>query len=469
MLSQESAAARIDRLPITRLHKIILATLAVVFLFEFGDLNTFAYVAPALEDHLQFTVGDIAIVTSAGFLGMFLGATLGGKFSDAVGRKKALVISTLVFSLSSLCNAIGWNVDSFLVIRFFTGVGLSAMTVAATTYISECMPAARRGRMQAAVMAIGLFGIPVISFAARGIIPIGTEGWRFVFIIGALAALATPSLLRLPESSRWLIQKGRPEDAEAAIERFESHVADLSRLPELMVGRTAIQANTSRGSYKELFKGLVGRRTAFLSVVWIFQTLGFYGFTSWVPTLLASNGFSLVHSLQFSAMTTLGAVPGALLAWPISDRFGRKMPLVIVSVATAASGLAYGLTFNVIAIVIFGFCVNALIQTFAVLQYTYTPELYPTALRNSGNGLVYGIGRLANIVGPLVVASLFSTLGYQSVFVYIAICWVIVAGSIAIFGPRTGKVGLEDLNEKAVGGKKKRKIKPVSSPAINRH
>jgi putative MFS transporter len=192
---------------------------------------------------------------------------------------------------------------------------------------------------------------------------------------------------------------------------------------------------------------VVGRRTAFLAVVWVFQTLGFYGFIAWVPTLLAAHGFSLTTSLQFSALTTIGAVPGALLAWPLSDRFGRKAPLVIISIATAISGLAYGLTFNPVAIVAFGFCVNLLIQTFATLLYTYSPELYPTGLRNSGHGLVYGLGRLANIFGPMIVAGLYAGLGYQAVFVYIASCWVVVALAIAFFGPRTGKIALESLNE----------------------
>lgn len=151
--------------------------------------------------------------------------------------------------------------------------------------------------------------------------------------------------------------------------------------------------------YRELFLGPLGRRTAMLIVVWVFQTLGFYGFTAWVPSLLVQHGFDLTKALWFTALTTLGAVPGALLAWPISDRFGRKVPIVVVAIAIAVCGLAYGLTFNTVAIVVFGFCVNALVRTFAALLYADTPELFPTEQRNSGNGLAYGTGRLANIFG----------------------------------------------------------------------
>jgi putative MFS transporter len=199
-----------------------------------------------------------------------------------------------------------------------------------------------------------------------------------------------------------------------------------------------------------MFQRPLARRTWMLLAAWVFQTLGFYGFVSWVPTLLTDHGFDLKDSLTFSAITTIGAVPGALLAWPISDRFHRKTPIVVVSVVIAACGVAYGVSFNVAAIIVFGFLVSFFIQTFAALLYAYTPELYPTAMRNTGSGLAYGVGRLANIAGPLIVAAIYGTVGYVPVFVYIAACWIVAAIAVGVFGPRTGDVALEDLQGRAV-------------------
>ncbi|NKQ52727.1 MFS transporter [Amycolatopsis sp. K13G38] len=437
-MTSAQLAARLDRMPVGRFHRRVLYALAVAFVFEFGDLNTFAYAAPALKQHLHLSVDDVAFVTSASFLGMFLGAVVGGRFADWVGRRRALLLSVTVFSVFSLLNAVVATVPLLSAARLLTGVGLSAMTVAATTYLSETMPAAHRGRMQAGVMAIGLLGIPIMSFTARGVIPLGTEAWRLVFVFGALGLIALPFIARLPESPRWLLRHGR--DAEPVVARIEGEAG--GPLPE---PSPVPETEPAKVRYRELLTGKLGRRTLMLAVAWVFQTLGFYGFVSWVPTLLAEHGFSLVHSLTFSALTTLGAVPGALLAWVISDRFGRKAPIVIVSTAVAVCGIAYGLTFNAVAIVAFGFCVNALIQTFAALLYAYTPELYPTELRNSGNGLVYGLGRLSNIAGPLIVASIFGAFGYQPVFVYIGACWLVVAVTIGLFGPRTGMRNLEGI------------------------
>ncbi|GHF49813.1 putative MFS transporter [Amycolatopsis bartoniae] len=442
-MTSAQLAARLDRLPIGRFHRRVLYALAVAFVFEFGDLNTFAYAAPALKEHLHLTVDDIAFVTSASFLGMFAGAVLGGRFADRIGRRRALLVSVAVFSVCSLLNAVASTVPTLAVARLLTGVGLSAMTVAATTYISETMPAAHRGRMQAGVMAIGLLGIPVMSFSARGVIPLSAGSWRLVFVFGALGLLALPLVARLPESPRWLLRHGHEERADAVVTAVER---EHGPLPELVVRE---EPDPAKVSYRALLTGKLGRRTLMLAVAWVFQTLGFYGFVSWVPTLLAEHGFGLVHSLTFSALTTLGAVPGALLAWAISDRFGRKTPIVVVALAVAVCGVAYGLTFNAVAIVAFGFCVNALIQTFAAMLYAYTPELYPTELRNSGNGLVYGLGRLSNIAGPLIVAAIFGAFGYQPVFVYIGACWLVVAATIGFFGPRTGMRNLEHLTGEA--------------------
>lgn len=445
-MSSFQLAARLDRLPISKFHRRVLYALAVAFVFEFGDLNTFAYVAPALKTHLRFSVDDIAFVTSASFLGMFLGAVCGGKLADLVGRRRALLGSVALFSVCSLLNALASSVPTLAAARVATGVGLSAMTVAATTYLAEVMPAKHRGRMQAGVMAIGLAGIPIMSFTARGVVPIGPDSWRLVFIFGGLGLAGLPLLWRLPESPRWLLGRGHADRAGDVLTGLERETeAERGPLPEAVVADTH-GARTGPTGYRALLTGRLGRRTLVLAVVWIFQTLGFYGFVAWVPTLLATHGFSLVHSLTFSALTTLGAVPGALLAWPISDRFGRKAPIVVVALGIAACGLGYGLTFNPVGIVVFGFAVNALIQTFASLLYAYTPEVYPTELRNSGTGLVYGIGRLSNIAGPLIVAAIFGSYGYRPVFVYIAACWAIVAGTIALFGLRSGMRNLEQLN-----------------------
>lgn len=443
-MEKQEFAGRLDRLPMSRFHRRIAIGLAFAFFFELADLNTFAYVAPVLHEYYGFTVGQIGHITSASFMGMFLGAVVGGKISDKFGRKATLIAAVSWFSIFSLLNAVSSSVIDFYIARFLTGVGLSAMTIIAITYLAEVMPSERRGRIQAGSLAAGMIGIPIMSFFARAVIPTAPYGWRFVFIFGSLGFVALFLIVRFPESPRWLLSKGRADDALRSLESIEAEVAaEHGVLPpvqhvEVVVERTARMT--------QLFGGGLRKRTIMLWMLWAFQTLGFYGFVAWVPTLLVIHGFTLVKSLDYTALMTIGAVPGALFAWPLSDRVGRRKALIGVSLIIAVSGLIYGLTFNPIMIVIFGFLVNFFIQTFAALAYAYTPELYPTDIRSGATGLAYGVGRLTNIIGPSIAAALFVSLGYVWVFAYIAATWTIVALAVGLLGERTERLSLEVVN-----------------------
>jgi MFS transporter, putative metabolite:H+ symporter len=154
--ARNSAAARLDRLPIGSFQKRVMWLTAYVFFFELGDLNNFAFAAPELQKQWKLSIDTIGLITSAAFIGMFVGAIFGGWFADKVGRKKALLLTTVFFSAFSVMNACAWDVPGLFVTRFFTGLGLSGMTIAAITYISEMFPTKKRGAYQAWVMTIGL-------------------------------------------------------------------------------------------------------------------------------------------------------------------------------------------------------------------------------------------------------------------------------------------------------------------------
>ncbi|MCL4535337.1 MAG: MFS transporter [Bacteroidetes bacterium] len=446
---RSNVASRLDRLPISSVHRTVIIGLAFAYFFELGDLNTFAFAAPALIKVWNLTVSSIALITSLSFLGMFIGATTGGWFADRVGRKRGLIYTIVIYSLSSLLNAASWDVYSLGAFRFLTGIGLSSMVVIANTYISEFFPAASRGKYQGWAMTFGLFGIPITSWVARFVVPLAPWAWRLVFVWGALGIIALIFVARMVESPRWFEVRGRSAEADAVMSEIERETeAEKGKLPQPR--NTGAQEIVPSVPYMELFKGKYLSRTTLLLAAWIFQTLGFYGFVSWVPTLLVQHGFSVVSSLTFTSIIALGAPLGAFIAAMIADRIDRKWSLTMVSVLTAIFGLLYGATFQPLLIVAFGFLVTVSIQAFAPLLYAYSPELYPTEARASGTGLTYGVGRLANVLGPVIVSSLFLGYGYGSVFAYIAACWLVVALAVGFFGPRTTKRSLEQISSTSV-------------------
>src|SRR6266849_9579201 len=166
-----SAAARLDRLPIVWFHRHIMWLLGFCFFFELGDINTFAFAAPAIRMQWGITIQTVGIITSATFFGMFVGATTGGWFSDRVGRKTALIVATFWFSFFSLLNALAWEPVGLFMARLLTGIGLSAMTAIGITYIAEMFPARARGTFQGWVMGVGLSGIPAAALVARLLVP----------------------------------------------------------------------------------------------------------------------------------------------------------------------------------------------------------------------------------------------------------------------------------------------------------
>jgi putative MFS transporter len=329
--------------------------------------------------------------------------------------------------------------------RLLTGMGLSAMSVIGSTYVSEMFPATKRGTYQGLIMTIGLFGIPVTAYIARFLNPLAPWAWRLVFVWGSLGALVALLATHLEESPRWFEKHGRMAQAEESLARIEKRVRrEHGELPPPL---EPAPPKVGTCTYRDLFSPIYLRQTVVLIMAWVCQTLGFYGFMAWVPTLLVAHGFSLVNSLAWSSAISIGAVPGALISALISDRWERKWLITVVALLVAACGLPYGMSFKTTWIVIFGFLVAMLLQTFAPLLFAYTPEAYPTEIRTSGMGLVYGLGRLANTLGPLLIGFLYSRYGYTSVFVYIALCWVLVAITIGGFGIRTRGRLLDHLSE----------------------
>jgi putative MFS transporter len=434
-ISRVTAAARLDRLPIMSVHRTVMWLLGFCFFFELGDINTFAFAAPAIRAQWNVPIETIRNVTSATFIGMFIGAATGGRIADSIGRKRALVLATLWFSAFSLLNAIVWEPYGLFFARLLTGIGLSAMTAIGITYVAEMFPARARGTYQGWVMFIGLCGIPAAAIVALIVIPMFPSGWRFVFLWGSIGLIFPFLATKLEESPRWHERRGRFAEADAILARMERKAEE--ELRTILPAPEASNTVPRDGKFSELFAAQTRSRTFMLMAAWAFQTLGFYGFSAWVPTLLVERGFPLVESLAWTTSMQLLAPFGALLAAYVSDKFDRKWSITVVALLTAASGFAYGASFEVFGIVLFGGLMILFFQCFAPMLYAYTAECFPTEIRSTGTGFTYGMGRLSNAVGPFIVAYLFTQYGYQSVFVYIGLCWILVAVAIGFVGPKT--------------------------------
>jgi MFS transporter, putative metabolite:H+ symporter len=445
-----NAKNRLDRLPISGFHRITLVAVSFAYFFEFADINSFAVTAPRLIKLWGVTVSQVAYVTSLSFVGMFLGSVTAAWIADRWGRKRALNLTTLCFSVFSLASVFSWNVVSLGVCRVLTSAGLSAMTVVAVIYVSELFPSAVRGKYQAYAIVIGICGTPVTNFMASAVVPLNDWSWRLVYLWGALGAAYLFFVPRLRESPRWYESRGDHAAADAVLREIEARVAAERGPP----AEPAPASDESAAPGKAPLRMLLQRRylwpTLLLVVLWVTQTIGFFGYSSWAPTLLSKEGFSVEKSVFYVALTTVGAPLGSYLAVLVTDRFERKWCLVAFGTVIALCGLLYGLTFNPVLIVVFGFLVNLFERGYTALGYAYSPELFDIRGRSLGTGVSYGLGRLSNAVGPLIIAALYNGSGYRSVFFFIAGTWLFGAAVLAVFGPRTRQTPVTAAREEPV-------------------
>jgi putative MFS transporter len=328
-----------------------------------------------------------------------------------------------------------------------TGVGLSAMTVVASAYTMEYFPAVSRGKILSMIVAISLIGIPATAWVARAVVPIGEHGWRFIFVWGALGILVVPaSISKLSESPRWLFLHDEQERANGIVEQLEAVALQrYGSLPPLKTG--TLPRETVKVSYRQLLNSQYRSRFIVVTLMSICSALGFYGFIAWVPTLLVQHGFSVVKSLSYSSMMAICNPLGALLAMTVIERIERKYFIVMAAVCISVVVTLYGWTSNPVFIVIFGALAVMCLQGSTVGVWTYQSECFPTEVRSGATGFVYGVGRMANIVGPFIVSGLYGAFGYYSVFFYIAVCYLAGGAIAAIFGPRTTGRALEDIGE----------------------
>ncbi|MCU1683712.1 MAG: transporter [Amycolatopsis sp.] len=432
----DTIGARLDRLPVTRLHKYVIAVVGVATFFDLYDLFLASTVSSVLSKEFGVTSAELKPLLASAFLGAFVGAIGLGGLADRFGRRNAFLVTLGIYSVFTLVGAFSTDVWMLVVCRFAAGVGIGAELPLADAYLADLLPGKSRGRATAWAYTIGFCGVPAAGFLARGLVghaPFGIDGWRVLFVVGALGA-AVIWVLRtgLPESPRWLAAQGRHDEADAIVKRLEASagVASPERAAEPEVSEERVK-------FSALFQRPWRRRTVMLYVLQLMQAFGYYGFGSLVPIVLAAKGFTLTSSLTFSALTFLGYPIGSALSIPIIERMQRKWLIVASASGMALFGLAFGLSTSAVAITIFGFCYTAISNLFSNAYHTYQGELFPTSLRATAAGSGYSLSRLATAAMPYILIPILDSSGATWMFATVAVAMVILVINVSLLGPRT--------------------------------
>ena len=438
-----NAAGRLDRLPISRFHWKILGLIAGGAFLDAFDiyLANGALAAMVKEGFTDMRHG--AIFVSSTFVGMMIGAFAAGNIGDKLGRRYSYQLNLGIFGLASIAACFAPNIEWLIALRFIMGVGLGAELVVAAGTLAEFVPPATRGKWVSLLAIIINSGLFAALAAGYWIIP--HLGWRYMFALAGIGAFIVWFLRhRMPESPRWLESVGKLDEAEATLLAIEREVeAQVGKLPPV---QRVVDLNVGIAPFRTLFARGMRGRTCVAAITAIAVNIGIYGFIAWLPTFFVSEGLSIVKSLGFVLLMSIGSPVGGLVGYLIADRVGRAKGIVIAALLTIVLGWIYVSLREPAAIVFVGFCLVTTIYTITTLGlFGFIPELFPTEVRLRGTGVAGTCGRAASIATPYLALLLYEHYGVSGVIGMVSIVFAVLCLAIGMLRIETSRHSLEDI------------------------
>jgi putative MFS transporter len=444
-------AERFERLPFTSYQRKLAAILATAFAIDAIDVIMLGSLLAPISQDLGLSTTTAGYAASAGLAGMGLGATVAGLLADRFGRRPVLVNSMLLWGTATLLTAFAWDLPSFMVFRFITGLGLGAELPVAFALLAEFMPAPRRAVLTGWMNVLSASGYVTFNALSLGAVAIAGAmlGWRAMFVVMFVAAMFAFYVRRaMPESPRWLEARGWHDRAEAGMTAIERNVerAYGQPLPPPVPVAASTPVKTAAGcGLRDLFARGYASRTVVAWTLWLFVMLAYYGINTWVGRLLVERGVSISNSILIVLLMSIAGVPAGWVTGYTMDRIGRKPVLVSTLILVSGAALAYGNAASFWVVVGTGAIMNFGLASVGTALYAYTPELFPTRTRGLGLGTSSTIGRISAVGAPLAVPPILLAWGYTGTFVAFACCFALGASVLLTLGPESKGRALEEV------------------------
>ena len=387
---------------------------------------------PLIQQELGLSPEEAGRVLSSWLLGMLLGASGLGYLADRLGRKLSLLASTALMGVFTPLSAAARGWLDLSLYRVLAGAGNAGYMVTASVLLAEYAPAKVRGRQVALLESAWALGWLVALLLSRLIAPY--HGWRAVFALSSAALALFPVLsLSVPESLRFLVVKGRLEEAGRLAKRLSLE------LPE--------RSPTAGRGVRDLLKPPYLRRTLMLWTHWFMIVLTYWGIFLWLPSILYARGIPLVRSLDYAIAITIAQLPGYLSGAYLIEVVGRKPVLALYMLLAGVASLGVWLSASDFEALVWGVLVSFFNLGAWGVTYAYTPELYPTELRGTGSGWANAFGRIGGILGPYLAGVLIQAYGDPlAPFSLFVVGHLISAAVVTALGVETKGKALESIS-----------------------
>ncbi len=417
--------ARMDRLPWTRFHWLVVVGLGVSWILDGLEIQIVSLVSPILTDKgtLALSTGQVGFLASMYLIGEVVGALFFGRLTDKLGRKKLFIITLAIYLVGSGLGGLAWNYASLLICRFIAGTGIGGEYTAINSAIDELIPSKYRGRIDIAVNGTYWGGAAIGS--ALGLYLFSTSNgialdwqWRIGFFLGPILGLVIIFVRRsIPESPRWLMTHGRNDEAERTVddieERIKAQGAEISPVDE---SKALEVTEPPRLGFVELTKVFFGQ----------YPRRSIYGFTMMVTQAFLYNAiffsYALVLSVFYKVDTAsipyyffpfaIGNLLGPLLLGHLFDVVGRRKMilatyglssiLLLISAWMFDHGSLTATTQTVFWCVIFFFA-----SAGASSAYLTVSEIFPLELRGQAISYFFALSQGAGgVVAPFLFGHL---------------------------------------------------------------
>ena len=409
---------------------LIFVMMFLVAFFDGMDTAVMGYIAPDLIKEWGVTKLDIIPVLSAALIGAALGAILLGPFADRYGRKKLLIVSTLIFSVGCIASSYAQNLTQLEILRFITGLGLGAALPNAVTLLSEYCPGHKKAFIVNSMYCGFPLGAAAGGFLAAYVIP--AYGWENMLLIcGLLPLLLTITMLwLLPESPRFILLKNM-NDLKVNHILAKIHVSALEQKFTL---EHQLENMTILAAVRMLFKPNFVVATLCLWVCFFSGLMIFYSIVNWLPVLFKDAGMPAHLGPVVSGLFALGGIGAMLNGW-FMDRFNGNYVIAICTFFTAICVLMIGFSIHtsLIIFVLFTIFAGTLQNTAQSSLPVLAAQFYPTAVRTTGVSWMCGIGRFGAVAGTMLMGYLVNqNLQWSQIFSILAIPAIVMSLSMLL-------------------------------------
>ncbi|MCW4465299.1 MFS transporter [Glutamicibacter sp. MNS18] len=404
----------------------------LAILAEGYDVGVLGAVLPALAEYKEWSLSPMELggLGAYALVGMLLGALFIGTLSDIIGRKRMILLSMAIFTVTQAGAAMAPTPELFGLFRFLGGLGMGGIIpVAAAMTIEYSAP--KKRSLNYGIMYSGYsLGIVAAALVAMALLPV--LGWRWVVAVGSLPVLILPVIAwMLPESLEYLVSKGRIKEAKALAAKL--NVRNYQPVAPAKPASTI----PWREVVSSMFSGKYLRSTIFFWISLFCGMVLVYGLNTWLPQIMRGAGYDLGSSLTFLLVFSLASAAGGLALGFLADKYGQK-PILVLFYLLGAGGILLLMFPNTmfINLCFVAFAGIGSISTSLVLT-GYIADYYPATQRGTATGWALSFARIGAISGPIIGGWIAATgVSFEFNFIFFAIVGVVAAIAVALIPPR---------------------------------